>query len=170
MVLDATICHIIREKKVLLKKATRGISVGKWNGPGGKIEPGETPEQNVVREVREETGLEVAHPFFHGTIEFYMKGGNALDIRVYVFSSRDARGRPRSTEEGPVKWFDAQRLPFDEMWDDDRYWVNPILLGMRFDAKFHYDEGNRKVVKFEMRSRPRRGALRAVLTGGSRRP
>lgn len=153
MVLDATICHIIRGRKLLLKKATRGISVGKWNGPGGKIEPGETPEQNVVREVKEETGLDISDPFYHGTIEFYMKGGVRLDIRVHVFSARRFEGRPRSTEEGTVRWFDVGRLPFDKMWEDDRYWVNPMLLGMRFDAKFYYDEDDKRVVRFEIRSR-----------------
>ena len=51
MVIEATICHIIRGRKLLLKKATRGISVGKWNAPGGKLEPGETPEQCARREI-----------------------------------------------------------------------------------------------------------------------
>jgi len=153
VVVEATICHIIRGDKLLLKRATRGISVGKWNGPGGKVEPGETPEESAEREVEEETGLVVRDPFFHGTIEFYMKGGESLDMRVHVYSARKFKGSARSTEEGPVRWFDMNRLPYSMMWEDDRYWVNAMLLGMRFDAKFYYDRQNKRVVRFEMRSR-----------------
>ncbi|MDG7029492.1 MAG: NUDIX domain-containing protein, partial [Nitrososphaerota archaeon] len=75
MTIDATVCHIIKGHRLLLKKATRGISAGKWNGPGGKIEPGETVAQSVVREVKEETSLSVADPLYPGKLEFYLNGG-----------------------------------------------------------------------------------------------
>lgn len=153
MTIEATLCHIIRGKKLLLKKASRGISVGKWNGPGGKIEPGETPTQSVVREVREETGLKIRDPFYHGNLEFYMKGRDELDMRVHLFSASKFTGRARSSAEGAVRWFDSDRLPFDRMWDDDRYWMGAMLLGMRFDGRFYYDETNSRVVRFEIRSR-----------------
>ena len=63
MVIEATICHVIRGRRLLLKRANRGISVGKWNAPGGKIEAGETPEECAQREVLEETGLSVSRLF-----------------------------------------------------------------------------------------------------------
>jgi hypothetical protein len=81
-----------------------------------------------------------------------MKGVPHL-IRVFLFSARRFSGRPRSREEeGRVRWFHRSRLPFDEMWDD-RYWVHLMLSGFRFDATFYYDGENRRVAKFEMRSR-----------------
>jgi 8-oxo-dGTP diphosphatase len=153
MVVEATLCHVISGRRLLLKKATRGISVGKWNGPGGKIESGETPGTSVVREVEEETGLDIKDPLYHGVMEFYMKGGYELSIRVHLFSARRFTGSPRSTDEGEVRWFAVDRLPSAKMWDDDAYWINAMLLGMRFDAKFYYDEEDSKVVRFEMRSR-----------------
>jgi 8-oxo-dGTP diphosphatase len=152
--MEATICHIIDGRRMLLKKATRGISVGKWNGPGGKVERGETPEEGAAREVMEETGLRVVDPLFHGTIGFYMRGGDDLDILVHVFSARRFEGRPRSTVEGRVRWFDSGRLPFEKMWDDDKFWIGLILAGERFDAEFHYDKENKKVVRYEVRRRP----------------
>jgi len=151
--IDATICHIIHGGKLLLKEANSGVSVGKWNGPGGKIERGETPEMNVVREVSEETGLVIASPVNHGTIRFYLNGGGRLDYLVYVFSARRFSGKARSSEEGRVRWFDIGKIPYTRMWDDDKYWLPLLLNGIKFDAKFRYDEQNRRVIDYVIKSR-----------------
>lgn len=153
MVIEATICHILEGRRLLLKKATRGISAGKWNAPGGKIEPGESPEENARREVREETGLRIRNPFYHGTISFFMNGGRSLDIRMHLFSTIHFEGKPTSTDEGEVRWFTVARLPLKKMWDDDRYWLHLMLEGSRFDAKFYYDRANGTVIEYEIRSR-----------------
>lgn len=152
MTVDATVCHLIRGRKLLLMKATRGISVGKWNGPGGKIERGESPAQSVVREVMEETSLAVVDPTYHGKIEFYMDGGDELDYLVHVFSARNFSGRPRSSAEGKVRWFGLEKIPYPKMWDDDRYWLPLLLNGVSFGARFEYAKGNRRVTKCEISS------------------
>ena len=150
--IDATICHIVHGGKLLLKEANSGVSVGKWNGPGGKMERGETPEMNVVREVSEETGLVIANPANHGTIEFYLNGGGRLDYLVYVFSARRFSGKARSSEEGRVRWFDIGKIPYTRMWDDDKYWLPLLLNGIKFDAKFRYDKQNRRVIDYVIKS------------------
>lgn len=144
---------MVRDGKLLLKKATRGISVGKWNGPGGKSEPGETPEECARREVLEETGLRVSDLLYHGVLTFMMDGRNRVHTRAHLFSTRRAEGRPRSGEEGPLKWFPVDTPPFGEMWEDDQYWLPLVLRGIRFDATFRYDEANRHVIAFEIASR-----------------
>ena len=154
MPIEASLCHIINHQMLLLKKANRGISKGKWNGPGGKLERGESPAQNVIREVFEETSLRIVNPAYRGRIEFYMGGRDRLDYLVHVFLVRRFHGRPRPTEEGPVKWFDLERIPYARMWDDDRYWLPLLLTGVRFDAQFFYDEENRHVVNYRIRSLP----------------
>jgi 8-oxo-dGTP pyrophosphatase MutT (NUDIX family) len=152
LVIEATICHVIRGRKLLLKKATRGISVGKWNAPGGKTDAGETPEEGAKREVFEETGLRISKLFYHGTLTFIMDGGKTLHTKAHVFSTTQAKGRARLSEEGPVKWFDRERLPFDEMWEDDQYWIPLVLRGIRFNSSFTYDAENRHVIGFEIKS------------------
>ena len=151
--IDATICHIIHDGNLLLKKANSGISIGKWNGPGGKIERGETPEMNVVREVNEETGLTITNPVHHGTIRFYLNGGDRLDFLVYVFSTKRFTGKARSSDEGRVRWFEIGKIPYPKMWDDDRYWLPLLLNGVKFDARFSYDKQNKRVTDYVIRSR-----------------
>lgn len=152
MVVEATVCHIIRGRRLLLKKANGGISAGKWNGPGGKLEQGETPTQSVVREVLEETSLRIIDPFYHGKIEFCMRGRNELDYLVHAFSARNFTGRPRSSEEGMVRWFDLGKIPYAKMWDDDRYWLPLLLNGVKFDAWFGYDRKNERVTDYRIKS------------------
>src|ERR1700730_13558178 len=152
LVIEATICHIIRGRRLLLKKATRGISVGKWSAPGGKTEPGESPEEGAKREVLEETCLLASELFHHGTLTFIMDGGKTLHTKAHVFSTSTARGRARASEEGPVRWFDRDALPFGEMWEDDQYWIPLVLRGIRFDAVFTYDAANRHVTRYEIKS------------------
>jgi len=147
MVIRATLCWIRNGNKILLKKANRGISIGKWNGLGGKIEPDETPEQNIIREVFEESGLEIKKPFYHGIVKFYLNGNGKLDWEGHLFSADNFSGKEKSSGEGELKWFGIEEIPFDKMWDDDRYYLQHIFDGKKFDAEFNYDEENEKVVK-----------------------
>ncbi len=153
MTIETTTCHIIKGNRILLKRATRGISKGKWNAPGGKIDKGETPEGSVIREVFEETGLRIRRPFFHGELNFYLKGRARPYVHMYLFSARRSSGKARSTVEGRVKWFDIREIPYDRMWQDDRVWVQLMMEGMRFDADFNFDEKNEKLVSCSIRFR-----------------
>lgn len=147
MPVKMTLCHIIKGDKVLLKEATRGISKGKWNGPGGKMDKGETPVQGIIRETLEETGLRIRKPFYHGKLYFHMNGKRAVTIVGYLFSARKFVGRPRPSEEGPLRWFKIRDIPLEKMWDDDRYWINLLLAGRKFDAHCYYDKGNKRVTE-----------------------
>ncbi len=147
IVIRATLGHIINGDKLLLKMATRGISKGKWNGPGGKFNRGETPEQCMIREAREETGLTMIKPFYHGKLYFYLNGSRKLAVLGYLFSTRKFKGTMKSTDEGRVKWFNVKELPYKKMWDDDKYWIEAMLAGRKFDMHSYYNKNNKKVIK-----------------------
>lgn len=74
----------------------------KWNGVGGKIEPGETPVASIIREVKEETGLIVEDPIYKGIVSWNDTGG------MYVFVVTQFDGEIVSSEEGPLEWKDIQ--------------------------------------------------------------
>ena len=145
---DLTLCHVIDGDKLLLKMATRGISKGKWNAPGGKIDPGETSDECAVREVFEETGLNIKNLKSHGPLGFHMDGKEELSFTVHLFSTRSFEGKARSTDEGEVKWFGTDEIPYEEMWDEDRYWMDLMLGGRKFAGDFFFDKENKKVTKF----------------------
>ena len=151
MTIEATICHILNDDRILLKKATRGISKGKWNSPGGKIDENENPEQNAIREVYEETGLKIKNLFYHGEINFFLRGKNEIAFQGHLFSTNDFTGEIRSTDEGELKWFKVNEIPFEEMWPDDIYWMNLMLSKKKFDADFYFNEDNKEIIKHEIR-------------------
>ncbi len=153
MVEYGVLVEIIHDGKLLLKKATRGVSAGKWNGPGGHKEEGETPEQCAIREVLEETGLKIENPFYHGVLKFHMNGGNQLAWVGHLFSVREFSGKllKVSDDGGALKWFPIEKLPYKEMWDDDVYWMPHMLKGDMFDADFYFGKGNKTVIRHEIR-------------------
>lgn len=157
---ETTLCEIMKGRKMLLKKATRGVSKGKWNALGGKIDKGETPREGAIREVEEESGLLLKKIEKWGTITFYRGSRRRLFLKMHLFMSSNFRGRPKSTEEGRLRWFDAKKLPYDRMWDDDIYWMPLFLKGFRFDAVFVYDRRMGKVMEYTI-SRIRKGRLPA---------
>jgi len=153
MAVEATLCHIIGQGGLLLKKASRGFSKGKWNAPGGKLENSESPWRNAKREVLEETNLKVRKLDSHGTILYFMNGTRVLHTKAHLFSTRVFTGTPRSTAEGRVKWFSLAQLPFNEMWDDDKYWLGLMLSGSKFDARFYFDRDNATVTSHKITRR-----------------
>lgn len=151
MVTVATLCHVLDGNKLLLKKATRGISKDKWNAPGGKINGEKTAEKNIVREVFEETGLKIKNAFYHGELKFFLNGKDELSFIVHLFSTKDFSGEIKQTEEGEVKWFGVNEIPYDEMWADDKLWLPLMLDGKKFDCSFFLDSDNKQIIKHEIR-------------------
>ncbi len=149
----ATLVEIISDGKLLLKRSTRGISKSKWNGVGGKLDPGETPEQNALRETIEETGLTVSNLLYHGVINFHNYGKEEVDFVVHLFSTKEFSGKLslKSDDGGELQWFPLDKLPMNEMWKDDEFWMPLLLHGKRFDADFYFDEGNKNIIKHEIK-------------------
>src|SRR6187431_3003101 len=86
----ATLLFVIRDGQILLIRKKRGLGAGKVNGPGGRIEPGETPEQAAVREVQEEIGVTPLHLENRGLLRFQFIDGYSLNC--IVFLARDFTG------------------------------------------------------------------------------
>lgn len=127
---QVTLCFIVDDGRVLLMRKLRGIGTGKINGPGGKVEPGETPLQAAIRETQEEIGVTPLDPELRGELVFNFQGGPTL--LCLVFLAHGFAGTPVRTEEAEPLWFPAAALPYDEMWADDRHWLPLLLAGDRF--------------------------------------
>jgi len=137
----ATLMFIIDEVKreVLLIRKKRGLGAGKINGPGGKIEPGETSEECAVRETQEELGVTALKPNHHGELRFQFVDGLSMHVDVFVATQHE--GEAVETPEAVPLWTSLDALPFDQMWADDEHWLAQTLIERkRFVGSFVFDE------------------------------
>ena len=128
---------VIREGQVLLIRKKRGLGAGKMNGPGGKLDPGETPEECAVRETGEELCVKATGVSEAGHLSFQFVDG--MRLFCYVFRADDCVGDPQETEEAIPHWTPVDAIPFDQMWADDREWFHLLLRRQKFEGFFDFD-------------------------------
>ena len=116
------------------------IHGGKWNGLGGKIHLGETPEECVFREVFEESGLTVKNPSLRGILTF-PAFKDEEDWYVYVFIAYEFSGQLIESHEGELKWIDDSKLPQLNLWEGDPIFLKWLDEDRFFSGKFVYQEG-----------------------------
>lgn len=138
---DMTLLFLVRENQILLAMKKRGFGEGRWNGVGGKCEPGETLEQAVVRETQEEISVTPTEfsKVAELTFDQYFKGEHVY-LKGHVFIATEWQGEPTESEEMAPKWFSVDSIPYDTMWPDDPYWLPLILDGKKIKASFVMDE------------------------------
>jgi 8-oxo-dGTP diphosphatase len=133
----ATLLFVVRAGEILLIRKKRGLGAGKVNGPGGRLDPGETPLQAAKREIREELGVTVDEARELGELSFQFVDGYKL--HCHVFRADDCAGDAIETDEAIPMWTPVDALPFDEMWQDDRLWLPMLLDDRRFRGRFVFD-------------------------------
>ena len=155
---QATLCYILKNDEVLLIRKKRGIGAGKINGPGGKVDPGETPLDAAVRETREEVGVTPLNLELRGELRFHFAGGPIVHCLIYV--SREFDGELCETAEAIPGWYPVGQLPYREMWADDQHWLPLLLAGKRFPR--HGQGGRRRISRPGNRGASRGGLSRAA--------
>jgi 8-oxo-dGTP diphosphatase len=121
-------------------KKKHDIHEGKWNGLGGKLEKGETPEECVIREVKEESGLTIIEPRLRGFITFPDFDGKN-DWYVYVFTAGKFEGDLIESDEGKLEWIPEPELLKLNLWEGDKIFLDWLLEDRFFSAKFNYENG-----------------------------
>jgi len=124
----------------------RGFGVGKWNGVGGKIDF-EKGDKNIIdtaiRETKEEIGVLALNPEKAGILHFKFPYKPGWDQDVHLFLVKNWQGEPTESEEMAPKWFAYDEIPYDKMWDDDKFWLPHILNGEKIEADFIFKEGEK---------------------------
>ena len=133
----ATLLFVRRDGRLLMIEKKRGLGAGKINGPGGRIEPGETALAAAVREVQEEVGVTPTGVAECGLLRFQFADG--FSIEGTVFTATGCVGEPYETPEAVPLWIAPADLPYDRMWADDRVWMPHMLAGRRFSGRFLFD-------------------------------
>lgn len=141
----AVVAFLIDGDNVLLglrKKVSNGLGELLISGIGGKLDPGETNEDALIREIEEEIEVEILEFEDYGRIQFFWpnKPKWNQDVRIYIVTKWD--GIPVETEPIKPMWYKRDELPYKEMWVDNEYWLPLVLSGDKIDAVFLY-EGDR---------------------------
>lgn len=139
---------VVKDGKVLLGRRKKdGFGKGKWLGLGGKVEPEETIEQAMIRECQEEANIEVKAYEKRGVLTFYYV--NDPDMEVHYFEALTYAGEPSDSDEMEVAWVDQDKIPYDKMWPNDRYWLPMFLRRKYFKGEFHFDD-KYQITKYEI--------------------
>lgn len=133
----ANLCFIMRDGQILLIRKKRGLGAGKINGPGGRLEKGETALAAAIRETQEEigvtpTGLEEIGELFFQFLDGYK-------LHVAVFAASGCEGELCETPEATPLWTNIAEIPYHEMWEDDAHWLPLLLKRKRFRGWFVFD-------------------------------
>lgn len=127
-----TLCYIERDEKYLMLhrgKKDKDINKDKWIGIGGHFEGTESPEECLLREVKEETGLTLKSWSFRGIVTFYSEGKTSEEDGLLeymcLYTADDYEGEIKECDEGTLEWIDVKDVFKLELWPGDR-----IFLGL----------------------------------------
>ena len=119
-----TLCYLERGGEYLMLHRTKkegDENRDKWIGVGGKFEPGESPEDCLLREVREETGLTLTSWRYRGLVTF------VSDVwpceYMHLFTADGWTGEERPCDEGELRWIGKRELYDLTMWQGDRIFL-----------------------------------------------
>jgi 8-oxo-dGTP diphosphatase len=136
----ATLCYVRQAGKTLMIhriKRQNDMHLGKWNGLGGKLEPGETPEECAIREIFEESGLRARNPLLKGFLTF-PGFANEEDWYAFVFVVTDFEGELTESSEGYLSWILNENLLSLPLWEGDLLFIPWLDQPGLFSGKFTY--------------------------------
>ena len=137
----STLCYIEKDNQVLMLHRTKKSidpNGGKWIGVGGKLEQNESPDECIIREVYEETGLHI-QPQLRGILTFILpKWENEI---TFLYTSNNFEGILKECNEGQLQWIEKNKVLNLKLWEGDKYFL-PKLLETNdfFTMKLIYDK------------------------------
>lgn len=139
--LDTTLLIIVKGDNILLATKKRGFGQGKYNGVGGKRQDNETIYEAMLRETKEEIGVEPLNAKNVGIIDFdlYLKGENVTE-KMFIYLADDYNGTIVESEEMRPEWFKLGNIPYDNMFADDIIWLPEVLKGNLVRGTCYFDQ------------------------------
>jgi 8-oxo-dGTP diphosphatase len=149
LVIPRTLCLVRHGNDLLLLKrgAHKRVFPNKYNGLGGHIERGESPTAGAIREIKEESGLDVHNIRLRGII--HIDAGHSNGIMLFVYTAESLSREFIDSEEGRLEWVPLIEIQNKDLVED-LYILIPHLFESEelFSAHVHYDEQDRMVFQF----------------------
>ena len=140
---NSTLCYITRGDEVLLLhrvKKKNDVNKDKWIGIGGKFEENETPDECLLREAYEETGLRLTRWQCRGVVTFLTNGPWDGEY-MYLFTADGFDGELKQCDEGDLQWVSREFMDSLPTWEGDRIFLELLwkdapffLLKLRYDG------------------------------------
>ena len=130
---NSTLCYVIRGDQVLMLhrvKKKNDVNKDKWIGIGGKFEAEESPDECLLRECREETGLRLTSWQCRGIVTFLQEGGEGE--YMYLFTAEEFEGNLHDCPEGDLQWVSREFLYRLPMWEGDRIFLDLLWRNAPF--------------------------------------
>lgn len=141
----STLCYIERDGKYLMLHRTveeNDINKDKWLGVGGHFEKNESPEECLLREVREETGYTLLSWRYRGIVTFVY--GEDVTEYMSLYTAEEFTGDPIPCDEGELEWVDKKEVPNLNLWEGDRIFFKLLEADIPFfSLKLVYDLSDR---------------------------
>ena len=126
--INTTLCYIEKDNKYLMLHRTKkenDVNEGKWIGVGGKFEKDETPEECLLREVKEETGLVLTEYKLRAVFTFISDSWETE--YMYLFSANEFTGELITCDEGELKWVEKDRILNLNIWEGDKIFLKKMI-------------------------------------------
>ena len=137
----STLCYIEKDNQYLMlhrTKKKKDINKDKWIGIGGKLEENESPEECIIREVKEETGLRLKSYQLRCIVTYVST--NWETEYMYVFTSDDFEGNIIECNEGDLQWVNKDEVTKLNTWEGDKIFIEKMQKDKNFfTVKFEYD-------------------------------
>lgn len=144
----STLCYIEKDGNYLMLHRNvkkNDVNEGKWIGVGGHFEAEESPEECVLREVKEETGYTLTSYQFRGLVTFV--SGNGITEYMSLFTADGFEGEEIPCDEGELKWVSKEEVYKLNLWEGDKIFLQLLVETKEFfSLKLVYD-GHDKLVE-----------------------
>ncbi len=131
--INTTLCYIEKDGKYLLLhriKKKNDVNQDKWVGIGGKFEDKESPEDCIIREAAEETGLTLNKPIYRGIVTFI---SDRFETEwMHLFTCADFKGKIKECDEGVLEWVDKKALYEMPIWEGDKIFLELLEKDVPF--------------------------------------
>ena len=140
---ETVLCYIFKDDEVLMLKKNEVEGDMCW----WPYRRNESPDDTILRETKEETGLTLTSYDLLGTIKFYMNG--KYTEKIYVYAGYEVKGEMIACDEGLLQFFKKDEILNLSLWEGDKIFLRPLLENKKFKCSLYYND--EKLINYKIK-------------------